>query len=69
MFLIDRPASLPGLRADLAPRQLFGGAGDLVRAALTARPSATGPAAPAARRPAEQLDRPYATPSRRRRAG
>jgi hypothetical protein len=68
MFLIDRPASLPGLRADLAPRQLFGGGGDLVRAALTARPSAAGPAASAARR-APQLDQPHAAPSRRRKAG
>ena len=69
MFLIDRPAGLPGLRADLAPRQLFGGAGDLVRAALMARPSATGPSAPAARRPTAQLDQPHAAPSRRRKAG
>ena len=69
MFLIDRPASLPGLRADLAPRQLFGGAGDLVRAALTARSSATGPAAPAARRPDSHLDRSHAAPARRRKAG
>lgn len=53
MFLIDRPTVSPGLRADLAPRQLFGGAGDLVRAALVARPPATDPAAPSARRPFE----------------
>ncbi len=69
MFLIDRPAGLPGLRADLAPRQLFGSTGDLVRATLAARPSAAGPAAPAARRPTPQLDRPQSAPARRRKTG
>jgi hypothetical protein len=69
MFLIDRPAWSPGLRADLAPRALFGGTGDLVRAALVARPPAPSPAAPAARHPDPQLNRAVATPSRRRRAG
>jgi hypothetical protein len=68
MFLIDRPAASPTLRADLAPRQLFGGTGDLVRAALVARPPA-GPAAPLARRPASQLDLALPTPVRRRRVG
>ena len=66
MFLIDRPAASSGLRADLAPRQLFGSAGDLVRAAL-ARPQA-GPTAPLARRPA-QLDMAVPAPARRRRLG
>ncbi|HEV8392123.1 MAG TPA: hypothetical protein VGQ35_19880 [Dongiaceae bacterium] len=66
MFLIDRPAGSPGLRADLAPRQLFGGTGDLVRAALMARPPA---AKPPARRPASQLDLALPAPARRRKAG
>ncbi len=69
MFLIDRPVGSPGLRADLAPRPLFGGTGDLVRAALVARPPAPSPAAPSARRPASQLDLALAAPARRRRAG
>jgi hypothetical protein len=68
MFLIDRPAGSPRLRADLAPRQLFGGTGDLVRAALAARPPA-GPAAPAMRHPISQLDLALPAPTRRRRAG
>ena len=69
MFLIDRPIESPGLRADLAPRGLFGGTGDLVRAALVARPPAPSPAAPGVRRPASQLDLALPTPARRRRAG
>ncbi len=69
MFLIDRPAGSPGLRADLAPRQLFGGTGDLVRAALVARPPATSPVAPGARRPASQLDLALPAPARRSKAG
>jgi hypothetical protein len=70
MFLIDRPAISPGLRADLAPRQLFGGAGDLVRAALTARPPLTSLAAPfAPRAAATQLDLALPAPARRRKAG
>lgn len=69
MFLIDRPVGSPGLRADLAPRPLFGGTGDLVRAALVARPPAPSPAAPGARRPASQLDLALPAPARRRRAG
>jgi len=68
MFLIDRPVGSPGLRADLAPRPLFGGTGDLVRAALVARPPAPSPAAPSARR-ASQLDLALPAPTRRRRAG
>ena len=68
MFLIDRPVGSPGLRADLAPRQLFGNTGDLVRAALVARP-APSPTAPSARRPASQLDLALPTPARRRRTG
>ena len=69
MFLIDRLAGSPGLRADLAPRPLFGGTGDLVRAALVARPPAPSPAAPGARRPDSQLDLALPAPARRRRAG
>jgi len=69
MFLIDRPAASPGLRADLMPRQLFGGTGDLVRAALVARPPAADPAMPLARRPASQLDLALPRPPRRRKAG
>jgi len=68
MFLIDRPVGWPGLRADLAPRQLFGSTGDLVRAALVARPPAPSPEAPSARRPASQLDLAPPAPARRRRA-
>lgn len=68
MFLIDRPAASRGLRADLAPRQLFGSTGDLVRAALVARPPA-GPAAPAAHRPTSQLDLARPAPARRRKVG
>ena len=69
MFLIDRPVGSPGLRADLAPRALFGGTGDLVRAALVARPPAPSPVAPSARRPESQLDLALPAPARRRRAG
>jgi hypothetical protein len=67
MFLIDRAIGSPGLRADLAPRLLFGGTGELVRAALVARPPAPSPAAPSARRLDSQLD--LALPARRRRTG
>lgn len=66
MFLIDRPAGSPGLRADLAPRALFGGSGDLVRAALVARPPATSPAAAPGR--SSQLDLALPVPARRRKA-
>jgi hypothetical protein len=69
MFLIDRPVGSPGLLADLAPRQLFGNTGDLVRAALVARAPAPRPAAPSARQPASQLDLALPAPARRRRAG
>ena len=69
MFLIDRPVGSPGLRADLAPRQLFGGTGDLVRAALAARPPAPSPVALGARRPASQLNLALPAPARRRKAG
>ena len=69
MFLIDRPVRSPGLRADLAPLQLFGGTGDLVRAALVSRPPAPNPVAPGARRPASQLDLALPTPARQRKAG
>lgn len=69
MFLIDRPAGTPGLRADLAPRALFGSPGDLVRAALVARPPAPSPAAPAVRQQAAQRDRTRPEPARRRKVG
>jgi hypothetical protein len=68
MFLIDRPAVSLGLRADLAPRQLFGSAGDLVRTALVTRPPVTGPTAPLARRPLE-TEHPLPARTRRRKAG
>ena len=74
MFLIERPAVSPGLRADLAPRPLFGGAGDLVRAALTASPALTSPAAPLANRAAHEVGiarsaPAHSAPARRRKAG
>ena len=70
MFLVDRLASPTGLRAELAPRQLFGGAGDLVRAALTARPPASDAGAPKAQgQSASQRDLALPQPTRRRRAG
>jgi hypothetical protein len=69
MFLIDRPVGSLGLRVDLAPRPLFGGTGDLVRAALVARPPAPSPAAPSARRPESQLNLAVPAPARRRKAG
>lgn len=69
MFLIDRPAIGPGLRTDLAPRQLFGSAGDLVRAALVARPPAPSPAASSTRGPAAQLAFGFTAPARRRKTG
>jgi hypothetical protein len=68
MFLIDHQATGSQLRVDLAPRQLFGSAGDLVRAALVARSPLTGPAAPHARRLTAQLDA-LPMPARRRMAG
>jgi hypothetical protein len=70
MFLIDRPTMSAGLRADLAPAQLFGSAGDLIRAALVARPPVTNPAAPLARRPAVvQKDDAFVGSVRRRKVG
>lgn len=69
MFLIERPAASPTLRADLVPRQLFGGTGDLVRAALVARPSVAGSAASRAGRPGSELDPAARAPARRRKAG
>ena len=66
MFLIDRPVAMAGLRADLAPRQLFGSTGDLVRAALAAQPPVTRAAAARATEPRERA-RPVST--RRRKAG
>jgi hypothetical protein len=69
MFLIDRPAGSPGLRADLFPRQLFGGSGDLIRAALVPRAPAADSTAPMARRPTPQLDFALPIPARRRKAG
>ena len=67
MFLIDRPTISPSLRADLAPRQLFGSAGDLVRAALVARPPVTDPAS-AVRQPL-QAEHTLTARARRRKAG
>ncbi len=64
MFLIDRPAASPALRADLAPRQLFAGTGDIIRAALM-RPPVVAPAAPVQRRAAPQRD----LPGQRRKTG
>jgi hypothetical protein len=54
------------VRADLAPRQLFGSTGDLVRAALAAQPPVTRAAAARATEPRERA-RPVST--RRRKAG
>ncbi|WP_119302956.1 hypothetical protein [Dongia deserti] len=68
MFLIDRPALSPNLRADLAPRQLFGSTGDVVRAALVARPPVTDPAAPIQRHPNRQFDFTVTAPTWRRKA-
>ena len=68
MFLIDRQSSPTGLRAELAPRQLFGGAGSLVGAALTARPAADA-GTPKARHRAAQLDLALSQPARQRKAG
>jgi hypothetical protein len=69
MFLVDRRATGSQLRADLAPQQLFGAAGDLIRAALVARSPVTGPTAPHANRPVTQLDLALPMPARRRMAG
>jgi hypothetical protein len=69
MFLIDRPLASTGLRADLAPRQLFGGTGDLIRAALVARAPAPAPLAPDARLSTSQHDLALPAPARRRKAG
>jgi hypothetical protein len=69
MFLIERRATGSQLRVDLAPPQLFGSAGDLVRAALVARSPVTGPTAPHARRLTVQLDLGLPMPARRRMAG
>jgi hypothetical protein len=69
MFLIDRPGAMAGLRADLAPRQLFGGTGDLVRAALAAHAPVTGPVAPLSRRPVPPLELTTTAPARLRKAG
>lgn len=66
MFLIDRPAGSAGLRANLAPRPLFGTTGDLVRAALVARPPAPSPVAPSAHSLSSQLNLALAAPARRR---
>jgi hypothetical protein len=67
MFLIEPTAGLAGLRADLAPRRLSYGAGDLVRAALLARQTTEAARAPA-ERTATQLDLAL-PPTRRRKAG
>jgi hypothetical protein len=69
MFLVERPSSPIGLRADLAPRSLFGGAGDLIRGALAARPQVADPAPPKGRRQVSQLDFALPQPTRRRKAG
>jgi hypothetical protein len=67
MFLIEPMAGSASLRADLAPRRLSHGAGDLVRAAVMASQKVE-PAAMPARRAAGQLDR--ARPAvRHRKAG
>lgn len=53
MFLVERLPSSP-IRADVMPRQLFGGAGDIVRAGLLSLPAE--PQSAAARRLPSQLD-------------
>jgi len=67
MFLIERLPSSSGLRADLTPRQLFGGSGDLVRAALAPRPVAANQLP--SNRPTSQLDLARPQSARRRKAG
>jgi hypothetical protein len=67
MFLVDRLPPPTGLHPDLAPRTLFGGTGDLVRAALTARPAADADAPKMQR--IDQLDLALPQPARRRKAG
>ncbi|MEZ5832413.1 MAG: hypothetical protein R3D05_14660 [Dongiaceae bacterium] len=69
MFLVDRLVHGSGLRPDLAPRQLRGGTGDLIQAALMPRPSRTEPKAPRPRRPSVQLDLALAAPVQRRKVG
>jgi hypothetical protein len=69
MFLVERSSSPAGLRADLAPRSLAGGAGDLIRGALVARPPAFDAVAPKAHRQSIQLNLALPQPTRRRRAG
>ncbi|HEX6118097.1 MAG TPA: hypothetical protein VFZ03_01515 [Dongiaceae bacterium] len=68
MFLIDRLPSPAGLRPELAPRQLFGGTGDLVRTALMTRPPVHA-GATKARHPAAQFDFARPQPARRRKVG
>ena len=53
MFLVERLPASP-IRADLMPRQLFGGAGDIVRAGLMS--PTPEPARPASQRAAAQID-------------
>jgi hypothetical protein len=69
MFLIDRPAVSPSLRADLAPRVLLGGAGDAIRAALAAGAPVAGLAAPLVRQPSPGRAPARAAAARRRKAG
>ena len=55
MFLVERLSQSP-VRADLMPRQLFGGAGDIVRAGLVSRPLLAEPQKAVARQMPSQLD-------------
>ena len=55
MFLVERRPNSP-IRADLMPRQLFGGTGDIIRAGLVSRPYPAEPQSAAARRMPSQLD-------------
>ncbi len=68
MFLIERLTGARGSgRSELFPQRFFPGSGDLVRAALQARPADT--AAPGARRPASQLALALPAPAHRRKTG
>ena len=66
MFLVERLASPPSPRADLMPRQLFAGSGDLVRATLMARPA---PEIRSTARLGSQLDLALPQPRGQRKAG
>ena len=63
MFLVERLPASP-IRTDLMPRQLFGGAGDIIRAGLVS--AAPEPARAVPRRASAQLDFAFAEAAVRR---